>query len=245
MITRRGFLALASTALPLTCAQNVSRNNGRLHVTAHKPALAIEPGTHALSLGSDRDGILIVPKAYRADTPAPLAVMLHGAGGFARRVAALFSVADELGIIVLATDSRAGTWDAIRGGFGPDIDFLDRALEYTFTRCAVDPRRLAIGGFSDGATYGLSVGLINGKLFTHILACSPGFIIPGPFGGGRPKIFISHGTSDEILPINVTSRRIVPMLENEGYSVTYREFDGPHRVPPEIAKEALSWLRGK
>jgi phospholipase/carboxylesterase len=244
MITRRGFLALASTALPLTCAQNVRASNGRLHVTAHKPSLAIEPGTQPLSLGSDRDGILIVPKAYRADTPAPLAVMLHGAGGYARRVASLFSVADELGVVVLATDSRGGTWDAIRGSFGPDIDFLDRALEYTFTRCAVDPRRVAIGGFSDGATYGLSVGLINGDFFTHILACSPGFIIPGPVRG-HPKIFISHGTADEILPINVTSRRIVPMLESERYSVTYREFDGPHRVPPEIAKEALSWFRGK
>jgi phospholipase/carboxylesterase len=245
MITRRGFLALASTALPLTCAQNVTTNTGRLNVKAHKPALAIEPGTHALSLGSDRDGVLIVPKSYRADTPAPLAVMLHGAGGYARRVVSLFSVADELGVILLATDSRGGTWDAIRGRFGPDIDFLDRALEYTFSHCAVDSRRLAIGGFSDGATYGLSVGLINGALFTHIIACSPGFIIPGPFGGGRPKIFISHGTADEILPINVTSRQIVPLLEGEGYSVKYREFDGPHRVPPEIAKEALAWLRGK
>jgi phospholipase/carboxylesterase len=244
MITRRGFFALASTALPLTCAQNVRTSNGRLHATAHRPSLAIEPGTHALALGSDRDGLLIVPKTYRADTSAPLAVMLHGAGGYARRVAALFSVADELGVIVLATDSRGGTWDAIRGSFGPDIDFLDRALEYTFTRCAVDPQRLAIGGFSDGATYGLSVGLINGELFTHIVACSPGFIIPGPLRG-RPKIFISHGTADEILPINATSRRIVPALENEHYAVTYREFDGPHRVPPEIAREALVWLRGK
>jgi phospholipase/carboxylesterase len=104
---------------------------------------------------------------------------------------------------------------------------------------------VAIGGFSDGATYGLSVGLINGALFTHIVACSPGFIIPGPFGGGRPKLFISHGTADEILPIDVTSRRLVPMLEREQYSVTYREFDGPHRVPPEIAREALEWFRGK
>jgi phospholipase/carboxylesterase len=245
MITRRGFLALASTALPLTCAQNVSTNNGRLRVKAHKPALAIDPGTHPLSLAADRDGVLIVPKSYRPETAAPLAIMLHGAGGYARRVASLFSVADELGVIVLATDSRGGTWDGIRGRFGPDIDFLDRALDYTFSRCAVDPRRLAIGGFSDGATYGLSVGLINGALFSHILACSPGFLIPGPFGGGRPKIFISHGTADEILPINVTSRRIVPLLESEGYAVTYREFDGPHAVPPAIAREALTWFIGR
>ena len=57
-----------------------------------------------------------------------MAVMLHGAGGGARRVASLFTVADELGIIILVPESRGGTWDGIRDRFGPDVGFLDRAL---------------------------------------------------------------------------------------------------------------------
>jgi len=203
-----------------------------------------QPGEQVLGLGADRDGLLVVPKAYRFDVPAPLAVMLHGAGGHARRVAALFAVADEFGVIVLAPESRGTTWDAIRGRYGPDIEFLDRALEHTFHRCAVDPRHLAIGGFSDGATYGLSVGLASGELFTHVLACSPGFIIPGG-QRGRPRIFISHGTGDQVLSINSTSRRIVPELQNAGYPVKYREFDGPHTAPPAIAREAFAWFVGK
>ena len=79
--------------------------------------------------------------------PAPLAVILHGAGGSARRVLSLFSVADELGVIVLAPESRGSTWDAIRGGFGPDIEFLDRALSLTFDRCAVDRNRVPSAAF--------------------------------------------------------------------------------------------------
>jgi phospholipase/carboxylesterase len=204
------------------------------------------PGTHALALGDEsRDGLLLVPASYRPDSPAPLAVMLHGAGGSARRVTGLFPVADELGVIVLSPESRGSTWDGIRDRYGPDIDFLNRALASAFDRCNVDRRRLAIGGFSDGASYGLSVGLANGDLFTHVLACSPGFIIPPGATRGRPRVFISHGKSDRILPIDSTSRKIVPQLEQGGYAVKYREFDGPHAVPPEIAREAFTWFIGK
>jgi phospholipase/carboxylesterase len=34
----------------------------------------------------------------------------------------------------------------------------------------------------------------------------------------------------------------VPRLQRAGYEVLYREFDGPHRVPPEIAREGVEWL---
>jgi phospholipase/carboxylesterase len=61
------------------------------------------------------------------------------------------------------------------GGYGPDVKFIVRALRQTFDRLPVDPRRLAVTGFSDGASYALSVGLTNGDLFTHVIAFSPGF----------------------------------------------------------------------
>ncbi len=249
MISRRRLLAAASGAVGLgsflALVQRPAASDGHLSVTPTPPRIKTTPGEQPLGLGagSGRDGLLIVPASYRPDVPAPLAVMLHGAGGSARRVSSLFAVADELGVIVLAPESRGRTWDGIRDGYGPDIDFLNQALAYTFDRCAVDRRRLAIGGFSDGASYGLSVGLASGDLFTHILACSPGFVIPGPTRG-RPRIFVSHGTSDEILPIASTSLLIIPALQKAGYTVTYREFDGPHAVPPAIAREALTWFTG-
>ena len=243
MLTRRSFFALAPFAA-LAAYQAVRGGDNRLAARVKPPSIKTAPGEYALGLGTDRDGLLIVPKTYRHETPAPLAVMLHGAGGQARRVAGLFSVAAELGVIVLAPESRGPTWDGIRGRYGPDIEFIDRALAHTFERCAIDRRRLAVGGFSDGATYGLSVGLGNGDFFTHILACSPGFIVPGE-ARGRPKIYMSHGTADEILPIARTSRRIYPELKRAGYDVKYNEFEGPHTVPPAVAREALAWLRGQ
>lgn len=146
--------------------------------------------------------------------------------------------------MVLAPDSRHRTWDAIRGAFGPDAAFVDKALAQVFATVAIDPQRVAVGGFSDGATYALSLGLVNGDLFTHVAAFSPGFFVAGERHGAA-TFYVSHGQQDEILPIATTSRRPVPALKRAGYDVRYREFNGPHTVPPAIAREAFLWIAGK
>ncbi len=218
---------------------------GRLNARPGQPEGAAEVGLHGLGLERDRDGLLYVPTGYDSAVGAPLAVMLHGAGGNARHgLAPLQPLADAAGLILLAPDSRRQTWDVLLGGYGPDIAFLDRALEYVFATYRVDPTALAVGGFSDGASYALSVGITNGDLFSHVIAFSPGFMAPAS-QEGRPELFISHGTRDEVLPISVCSRRIVPQVERAGYSVRYHEFDGPHTVPPEIAREAVEWFLGE
>lgn len=201
-------------------------------------------GLHPLGLEDRRDAFLYVPATYRADRPAPLVLMLHGAGGSGRpHLQHLQSLADDNGLILLAPDSRLQSWDIIvQRDYGPDVAFLDRALAWTFERYAVDPARIAAEGFSDGATYALSLGITNGDLFTHVIAFSPGFMSPGG-QEGEPRIFISHGTRDSVLPIDSCSRRIVPRLKQSGYDVLYHEFDGPHTVPEEIAREALAWFR--
>jgi phospholipase/carboxylesterase len=110
-----------------------------------------------------------------------------------------------------------------------------------FDTVHVDPARIAIGGFSDGATYALSLGLLNGDLFRRIAAFSPGFVVSGT-PHGTPRIFISHGNADPILPIDRCSRRIVADLRKRGYDVTFREFAGGHEIPADIARAGLSWV---
>ena len=199
-------------------------------------------GLRPLGLASGRDGLLYVPEGYGREGAAPLALMLHGASGNARGgISHFLDRADEAGIILLAPESRGRTWDVLVGGYGPDVEFIDRALEQTFDRLAVDAEHLAVVGFSDGASYALSIGLTNGDLFTHLIAFSPGFASPAAYRG-KPSVFISHGTHDKILPIRQTSRRIVPELERRGYEVSYHEFEGPHTVPKSVAREALEWF---
>ena len=199
-------------------------------------------GLRRLGLSSGRDGLLYVPPGHDATREQPLALTLHGAGGDARSgLSHLVGLADEFGLVLLAPESRGRTWDVLVGGYGPDVGFIDRALGQTFDRLTVDPGRLAITGFSDGASYALSLGLTNGDLFTHAIAFSPGFAAPAE-RRSEPPIFVSHGTRDRVLPIERCSRKIVPQLEREGYGVLYREFDGPHTVPEAVAREALEWF---
>jgi predicted esterase len=168
--------------------------------------------------------------------------MLHGAGGNAQHgLAPFLELANNERIILLAPESRRQTWDVLYGEYGADVTFIERALAQTFHRYAVDGQQIAIEGFSDGASYALSLGITNGDLFSHIIAFSPGFMAPAAVRG-TPRCFISHGIHDSVLPIDRCSRRIVPQMQAAGFPVIYREFDGGHVVPPGIVREGLTWF---
>lgn len=191
---------------------------------------------------SARDGVLYRPAGVGADSPAPLLLVLHGATGSGRRAIHGFQeLAESRGLILLAPDSRAYTWDIVLGGFGPDVEFVDRALTAAFQRQSVDPARVAIGGFSDGASYALTLGLANGDLFSRVLAFSPGFVAD-VVRRGSPRFFVSHGTRDTVLPIDTCGRRIAREFRGLGYDVRFVEFDGGHTVPAGVAEAAVDWL---
>jgi phospholipase/carboxylesterase len=241
-------LGRAWTEAPLTGARAVLSSQGsgaaqlQARPKASTPTEADPPGLRALGLEAARDALLYVPAGYQAGAPAPLVLSLHGAGGDAQGgLYPLQPLADSGGFLLLAVPSRGRTWDAVRSAFGPDVSFIDQALSWTFERYAVDAEYVAVAGFSDGASYALSLGLANGDLFTRAMAFSPGFVASAP-PRGQPQVFVSHGTADTVLPIDQCSRRIVPLLRQAGYDVTYQEFDGPHTVPPAIAETASIWF---
>jgi phospholipase/carboxylesterase len=198
-------------------------------------------GLHPLGLGDSRDGMLYLPAAA-SETEHPLILLLHGSGADARDIVGLLRhAADQNACALLVPDSRDYTWDVLLRGFGPDVDFIDRALAYTFARCRIDRSRVAIAGFSDGASYALTLGITNGGLFSHIIAFSPGFMQP-PYMEDTPHIYMSHGVEDRVLPIARCSRRILQRLEQLNLNVTYREFPDGHQVPEVIAREAMDWF---
>jgi phospholipase/carboxylesterase len=191
---------------------------------------------------SERDGVLYLPSGRQSQQRSPLLLVLHGATGSGRQaIHRLERLAEDRKVILVAPDSRDYTWDIVLGGFGPDVEFLDRALAQAFSLRAVDPARVAIGGFSDGASYALSLGLANGDLFSRVVAFSPGFMADVP-RLGSPRLFVSHGTRDEILPIETCGRRIVNDARRLGYDVRFMEFDGGHAVPAEVVETAMDWL---
>jgi predicted esterase len=250
-MTRRRFSALAGGAVASFALGGACRGSeagppdqGRITARPRKSVTTSGTGARALGIGESRDAVL----QLRASAPGgalPLLVLLHGAGGSGPGILRrLGPAAGEAGIAVLAPDSRGSTWDAIRGRFGADVDFLGRALDRVFETTAVDPARVAVGGFSDGASYAVSLGLANGDLFRRVLAFSPGFFVDGA-RRGHARFFISHGTGDRILPIDRCSRLIVDALKTDGHQVTYREFDGGHEIPAAIAREGMEWVAAR
>lgn len=259
-INRRSFCtiaggAVASLALSTACSRSwlTLPSDGRLKARPRASGNSIlKPfplGSSTvgrqtyLGLDRDRDAILQLPKSATS-APLPLLLFLHGATQSAEDMFEyLGSAADETGVAILAPNARDTTWDAITGSFGPDVDFINRALERVFDSVVIDRARVAVGGFSDGATYAISLGLINGDLFKRVAAFSAGFVIDGAVQG-KPGFFISHGTQDRILPIDKCGRRVAADLKARGYEVTFREFDGRHEIPGDVMREGLRWVAG-
>jgi phospholipase/carboxylesterase len=215
--------------------------SARLHARPEAKFRQGQPGLFPLGLGSPRDGLLYIPQAANTRR-VPLLVMLHGAGSEAARMwEAVKSDAEERQVAVVMPDSRLWSWDFAHGDFGADRAFLDEALDETFRRVPIDPARIALGGFSAGATFTLSIGPSNGDLFRWLFAFSPtGMEVAGRVG--KPRFMVVHGTVDSVVPIGQSSRAIVPALRANGDWVVYREFPGDHEIFPDAVHEAFGLL---
>ena len=169
--------------------------------------------------------------------PAALLVALHGAGSGAAPggLHAFRGAWDVPGLVIVAPAAAGSAWTLNE----TDVRFVDRALQLALARCHVDPRRVAVGGFSSGAGMALWLGLANGDLFRGVIALSGGGSLPDE-RVGKPRIFVAHGTRDQVIPIALGGDEIVRRLQSDGgYAVTYRRFDGGHRVVSAIARAAV------
>jgi phospholipase/carboxylesterase len=221
---------------------------GRIVIPAKSSTQTTSAGLQKLS---GRNGLLYIPAAHAE--PLPLLILLHKAGGSSSEwfsgEGSYAHYADKGRFIILAPESPGQSWGTGPKNWGYDYVAINRALEEAFARCAIDRNRLAIGGFSDGASYALSLGLANGDVFRYIIAFSPGYIVRAQARGrlGRkgveiPLVYIAHGTGDNVLPIGSTSRIFVSQLRKNGYHVEFHEFSGGHHASRQVADQAMSWL---
>lgn len=213
--------------------------SGRLRLPrAGSGTATVPPGRSNVHLDGAPVGLWYVPRTEAER----LVILLHGAGGRAQdALGLLLPYADEHRLMLFAPQSLGPTWNMIGGGYGPDVARIQHALDSILGVHRVTSPALVIAGFSDGASYAMSLGLINGDIVNAVLAFSPGFAAPTRHAD-NPAFFISHGTADRVLPIDRCGRRLVTALRHAGYRVTYREFDGGHEVPQGVVAEALGWL---
>ena len=245
-LTRRDFVGMigATVLLPALPSWRVMSEGPRLASRPGKPTEKWQVGQTSIWEGKP-GAFLYVPKTYDPATPVPLVVALHGAtqrASFSLRI--WTPQADAGGFVLLAPESEGITWDAIRGEYGDDVARIDRALKYVFERINVDPARIVLEGFSDGASYGIGLALNNRDLFTRVVANSPGFITryDRRARGPRPSIYVSHGHQDQILPYQYAGPRVAEQLRSDGYQVQFRDFEGGHGIPVDVAAEVVKFI---
>lgn len=217
---------------------------GQVRLPRSRASHGCTAGEHSLHLGNGRVARLRVTPGS-SKRPRGLILAFHGAGGSPREGLFVFREAwTEPGLVLLAPGSLGNTWSALSERRDRDLETVNRALEETWKRCLIDRRRVAVGGFSDGATHALSIGLQNGDVFHSVVALSPGGLLDVE-RHGKPRVFIAHGTGDDVLPYARSRTSIVPGLRGAGYQVTFRSFAGGHEVPASISRAAVRWYLRK
>ncbi len=109
------------------------------------------------------------------------------------------------------------------------------------------PQALLLAGYSQGAMLALDVALarqppvdaVAALSGTMLAASLPGLRAPA---AARTPVFLAHGRSDKTVPF-AAGALAKTLLEQHGHPVTFRPFQGPHRLPPrEIFADLLTFL---
>ena len=206
--------------------------------------IAVAPA--AASAGTTASIQRVTPNAFAyfppATAPAPLIVLFHGAGGDARSFIGQFKRdADDRGVILLSVQSSGRTWAQRKPkDEEADVANIKAAIASLSSKASIAPGRTVVMGFSDGASYSLSVGMAYPEIFRTIVAFSPGYAFAPSKLDTTQRIFISHSRRDPILPADNT-REMVKGLERAGFAPEVHWFNGGHEIDPALKKAALDF----
>ena len=218
---------------------------------AHKP---VEPRDEPAPLGfvhiehGPARAILLTPDEIDPERGYPLLTVLHGAGRQDEQLAVAYRDEPESRqAFFLIPRSVQPTWDLIAGGNREDLDFLEYAYDLIYRRYPIDPDRQALVGYSDGASYALSIGLSNPRSFRAILGWAAGFCTVDPTflrdDDPKPHVLLEYGTHDPVFPFETVALPMRDALNGAGYPLHFRiDEGGKHWPPSDFQAEALDWF---
>lgn len=193
----------------------------------------------------------------------PLLALLHGVGSNEQD---LFGLAPELDPRFRVVSARGPLTRGLGRYAWFDVQFLSggrflinpEQLEASrqdliaFLREAmgayeVDPERIYLMGFSQGAIMSLTLALTEPKLLAGVAAISgrippevrPWIVSPQETAG--LPIIVTHGQADSVILVD-WARKARETLERQRVALTYREHGGGHLIPPATMAEVSAWL---
>ena len=201
---------------------------------------------------------VIAPRA-RADA-YPTLVLLHGRGDSAAGILPLAYEFEREDLLVISVQAPLELGGVMAGGYEwyrlqppkglneatlrASLEALTEFLDTVKSSYPVDPQRVVLLGFSQGAVMSLGAQALQPESVAGVIALSGYFPIEveSETGNvvGRPA-FVAHGIHDDIIPVEA-GRRTRDLLERHGVDLTYREYPMAHQVSAEEMGEARAWL---
>ena len=194
----------------------------------------------------------------------PLLLLLHGYGSNEED---LFSFAKELPEEYYVISARA-PYDMMYGSYAwyainfdadenkfSDIgqaqqsrDIIANFIDELVATYSIDANNVSLIGFSQGTILGYAVALSYPEKVQRLVAMS-GYsnteIAINDFATNdfsNLKIFASHGTDDQVIPVE-WARKSIPVLESFGIPVVYKEYPVGHGVAPQNFFDFKNWLQ--
>ena len=193
----------------------------------------------------------------------PLLLLLHGYGSNEED---LFSFAKELPDDYYIVSARAPfdlmygsyAWYAINfdadenkfsdiGQARASRDVISNFIDELIKSYSIDSNNVTLIGFSQGAILSYAVALSYPEKVQRVVAMS-GYlnneIAVDDFNENdlsKLKIFASHGTVDQVIPVE-WARKSMPVLENLGIDISYKEYPIGHGVSPQNFFDFRNWL---
>jgi phospholipase/carboxylesterase len=126
-------------------------------------------------------------------------------------------------------------------------DLIAKFIDELIRNYPIDSKNVTLIGFSQGAILSYAVALSYPEKVQRVIAMS-GYVsteiaIDGFENNalGKLKIFASHGTVDQVIPIE-WARKSIPILENLDIEVIYKEYPIGHGVSPQNFYDFKNWL---
>ncbi|GAA4161680.1 PHB depolymerase family esterase [Gryllotalpicola daejeonensis] len=197
----------AVAALVLLLGATLAGCTGAAHVAA-APA-QLKSGVHVISMPGDRTVTVHVPK--HLDGPAPLVLVLHEFGGVAATAMGygFDPLVDSAGFVAVYPDGIEGSWNA--GGCcgtaaesgKDDVAFLTSVVHKVEARTPIDPKRVYVAGFSNGAMMSYRLACET-KLFAAIAPIS-GDVETGCDHPTAASVMHIHGLADTEVTFDASS----------------------------------------
>jgi phospholipase/carboxylesterase len=194
-----------------------------------------------------RAKVLVFPPAKADPARAlPVVVALHGRGDTAEAFAHPWRrVADELGAVLVVPEGLNPAGDGFDWGVVEQGAYLvQRAIDKARARAKIDPARVVLAGFSNGASQAFIMGLQDPDSYAGILPIA-GFyderVAPVRPGTRLPRFAILNGERDEEAGNN---RKAAAALRAAGAKVEITIYPGlGHAFPPDHEAELRRALK--